>query len=386
MSASLLVHEAFDNPYPAYRAAQTSAPMQFDATYKGWVLTRYKDVDAVLKDPAVFSSEKPLNALPTGLGAKLMLLSHDPPEHAHLRTFVQKSFTTSSVGKLREWVAQQADVMLDRFEGKEMDFVADIAIPFPIHVLNRVLGLPPDRWDALRQWTQNAAQGEHGSANYPSRKSLLDLYGLFRTEFLDPSRIPQDGLLAALTAPNSSGRRLSPAEVMSFCMTLHIVGNETVANMLGTTLSFFVADPGLWQRARADRRLVEQVIEESMRFESPVQFVSRRVMKPVTICGRLLQPGERVLLCLGAANRDPEVFADPDRFEPTRKEAQHFAFGRGIHFCLGAILTRMESAILFNRMLDRYSSLQLCGDIVTNHSAFFRGLKSLPVRCEAPTH
>lgn len=372
--------EFYEDPYPAYREAQALSPVKYDSVRKAWVLTRYRDVEFVLKEPAVFSSEKPLNALPQGLGASMMLLSHDPPEHGILRSFVQKAFTTSNVGRLRTWVGEQVDAILEEIETDEVDVVSRLAIPLPIKVLNRVLGVPAHIWESLRTWTENATHGEHKSASYPSRKALLDLYKLFRTKLIDSRVFEHDGLLQKLASEQQGGRCLTTSEIMSFCMTLHIAGNETVANMLGNTLNILAGDDSLWRQMRADRSLIDSAIEESLRLECPVQFVSRLVVQRVAIGPVVLEPGERVLLCLGAANRDPEVYENADRFDPSRAHAPHLSFGRGIHFCLGAALTRLEASIVLNRLLDRYAAIGPVACGVRHSNAFFRGFKSLRVK------
>ncbi len=382
---SLFSTELLENPYEAYRCAHVAAPIAYDASQSSWVLVKYRDAEFVLKDPKLFSSKKHLNTMPGegGLGLNMMLLSHDPPEHTQLRSLVQKAFTSAHLKKLEGWIDEQVDAMLDGMNEGEMDVSADLCIPLPIKVMTRILGLPDEKWRALKQWTDVAASGDQGSTNYPSRKALLDLYSFFRTQFLSQEQLAPDGLLRSLLDAKYNDAPLSAREIMQFSMTLLLAGNETIASLLSNTLSILAADRDLWDSLRANRELVDPVITESLRYETPIQFVRRRVTQPVTIRSVEMKAGEIVILCLGAANRDPDVYSDPDRFEPQRQPAHHLAFSKGIHYCIGANLARLEATVMLNRMLDRYTSIERVGPGVRYPNVFFRGFKSLPLRLAA---
>ena len=359
--ASLLAtRAAIADPYPFYRHLRDASPVRYQARFVGspepsWLfaLLRFADVTAALRDPATFSSDTYEWAKQPPRAA---LLQDDPPRHTHLRRMVSKAFTPRRVAELEPWIAAVAGELADEMGRGEVELMNAFAVPLPMRVIARLLGVPAAEVPRFRRLSTALASSSPRSKDERDR-SIQELTEYFQAAIADPGLRDGDDLIATLLEADADGVCLQEAEVLSMCFLLLIAGNETTTGLLGNMLGVLADRPELWQRARDDRSLVEPIIAEVLRFESPVQRLLRITTRPVELSGVLIGERELVSLYFGAANRDPEVFAEPDTFRVDRPRAEHVAFGAGIHSCLGAPLARAEARIALHALLDRFPTL-----------------------------
>lgn len=338
-------------------------------------VSHYLEARRVLMDPLTFSSARPLTTMTEGLGYSFVLFCQDPPEHGRLRLLIQRGFISSRLQALRGWIESEVDTLLDAglTVPAEVDIVAMLTQPLPMRVINRLLGVNDANAQTFKHWTAQAV-GHHDDKPLAvlGRRAFVELHKFFRGQIRAQREQPTDGLIGHLLT-----RCTNELELINFCVTLMIAGNETTASLLSNLLHLLATRPANWSALRGDRSLIGAIIEETLRFDPPVQFVSRLVTRPVIVEGRPLNCGDTVLVDIGAANRDPEFFTDPEAFNPARREKGHLAFSHGIHYCIGAGLTRLEAEIVLNRMLDRYAAIALAAPGERYPNAYFRGFKSL---------
>lgn len=342
----------------------------------------YLEARRVLMDPLTFSSARPLTTMTEGLGYSFVLFCQDPPEHGRLRMLIQREFISSRLQALRGWIEGEVDTLLDAglTVPAEVDIVATLTQPLPMRVINQLLGVADPGSQGFKQWTAQAV-GHHDDKPLAvlGRRAFVELHKFFREQIQAQREQPTDGLIGHLLK-----RCADEVELINFCVTLMIAGNETTASLLSNLLHVLATRPALWSALRKDRSLIGAVIEETLRFDPPIQFVSRLVTRPVVVEGVSLNPGDTVLVDIGAANRDPEFFAEPEVFNPARREKAHLAFSHGIHYCIGAGLTRLEAEIVLNRMLDRYVAIALAAPGERYPNEYFRCFKSLHLSLQRP--
>ena len=347
------------------------------------IVSHYREARRILLDRLTFSSARPLTTSADSLGYSFVLFCQDPPEHSRLRALIQKEFISSRLENLRGWIAQEVDSVLSGYPAAGVDIEIDIdsdvgidivqtlTLPIPMRVINRLLGVADSASHEFKRWTEQAVGHGEGPALL-GRKAFVELHKFFRCQIRTKRQQPADDVIGHLLALG-----VDELELLNFCVTLLIAGNETTASLLGNLLHLLSTRPALWTALREDRSLIGSVIEETLRFDPPIQFISRRVTKPVVVDGTALCSGDTVLIDIGAANRDPALFAEPEEFNPARREKGHLAFSHGIHYCVGAGLTRLEAEIVLNRMLDRYAAIALVAPGERYPNAYFRGFKSL---------
>jgi cytochrome P450 len=358
--------ETWQNPYPAYREFRARSPFvaQWPVVFldgevrqvRAWMLLKYEQVNAALRDPATFSSEQP------GAGSvapKLVMISDDPPRHDLLRRLVNKAFTARRISDLVPWVKDVAGELLGEIpSGVSIDAVNAFTMPLPVQVIARMLGIPGEDQADFRRWSDTLVAFNGGTFTPEERvRNGMEMMDYFRK--MAAARREKSGgdLISAIVEAEVDGKRLEEWEVLGFCLLLLVAGNETTTNLMSNMLNILVDRPDLWQRLREDRSLVESAIEETLRFDSPVQMLTRRVTREIEIDGRAIHEGEQVAVSYGAANRDPAMFPDPDTFSLERENSRHLGFGAGTHYCLGAPLARTEATIMLNAMLDRFSRI-----------------------------
>jgi cytochrome P450 len=381
--------EGIANPYPVYRALRASAPVRYVrlpasiATGRtqpvySWALMSYEDILTVTRDPVTFSS----NTMSVFKAMPYMPLAHDdPPRHTQLRRLVNKAFSPARIADLSGWISQLAHERLDGIGRGPVEFMQAYATPLPIWVITRMLGVPKEDYPSFKVWSE--AFVAYTGMPAAERGQKMQELARYMTQALAARRAqPAEDLLSALAEAEVEGSKLSDEEIRGIATLLLIAGNETTTNLLGNMMGLLADRPELWQRAREDRSLVEPIIEEVLRYESPAQRIPRLTTRPVRLGGVDIGAGELVDMCLGAANRDPAVFDDPDSFRPERKNnAQHLAFSHGTHFCLGAPLTRLEARLSLDALLDRFSSVRRGEEPAVRQSivgAAF-GYRSLPL-------
>lgn len=389
-----------DNPYPVYARLRAEEPVYWSDAWQQWVVTRYEDVQAVTKDPERFSSEgweaSYLSGLPPDLTSNVpdlvrhyrthVLSNTDPPSHARLRNLVVRSFTPRVVERLRPGITRLVDHLLNRLEdGKRADLIAEFCYPLPATVIAELLGAPESGRERFEQWSADLVSFV-GSGRPLADRAIKANAGLaqFRS-FLEPAladarRNPRDDLLSFL-AGSAGMESFAEDELVATCVTLLFAGHETTANLLGNGLLALLQSPTQLDLLRSDPTLTETAVEELLRFDSPVQRLRRRATTTIELRGRTITAGQLVMAFTGSANRDPDRFPKPDELDLTRGDRGHLAFGHGIHFCVGAALTRLEAEIALNAVLQRFPNLRLdpARRVAWKPNITFRGLETLPV-------
>ena len=387
--------EMLTNPYPVYNLLRSMDPVHWHEAINGWVLTRYADVAAMLKSPHV-SSDRAATAPARGpeefqelytFRANSMLNS-DPPKHTRLRTLVSKAFTPAAVERLAPIIQKVTDEAVDAALARGgMEIMHDLAYPLPVTVIAHMLGVPPEDRDRFKKWSDDitATAGNIMANLTPDHyrqaiQSTRELTAYFHQVVTERRSQPRDDLLTAMAKAEEQGDRLSEPELFANAVLLLNAGHETTTNLIGNGVWALLRFPDEKRRLREDPSLANTAVEELLRFDSPVQFTSRILKEDVTVGGKALKAGQLVLLLLGAANRDPAQFAEPDRLDVGRQDNKHVAFGMGPHFCLGAPLARLEGRIVLQTLLRRLPGLRLDGPEPEYRDNFnLRGLKALKV-------
>jgi cytochrome P450 len=389
--------ERLRDPYPGYRRLQESAPVYRNPLLRIWILSRYADVAAVLRDPS-FSVRRLESAAVRRLGAfqKLRpdfremlernLLMLDPPDHTRLRGLVAKAFTPRVVERLRPRIQALVDGLLDDAERRgEIELMRDFAYPLPATVIAELLGVPAADGPRFMRWSNDLA-ALLDPFNAPggldaAQAAFVELSGYFRAALAERRREPRDDLLSALASVEERGESLSEAELVSLAGLILGAGYETTANLIGNATVALLRNPGERKRLAEDPGLVASAVEEFLRYESPVQATDRVATRDFEIRGTRIRRGELVVLFLAAANRDPERFPEPDRLDLGRRDNAHLAFSQGPHFCLGAQLARAEAQIAIGTLVRRFPDLEgPPGPIAWRPSFTLRGPSALPIR------
>jgi cytochrome P450 len=383
--------ETWENPYPAYREFRARSPFvaQWPVVLldgdvrqvRTWMLLKYAQVDAALRDPATFSSQQP------GAGSvapMLVMISDDPPRHTRFRRIVSKAFTARRIAELEPWIKTVAEHLLDEIgNGTTADAVGSFTMPLPVQVIARMLGIPGEDHAAFRRWSDSLVAFNGGDFTPAERvKNGMEMMDYFRKIVAARREKSGSDLISAVVEAEVDGERLEEWEVLGFCTLLLVAGNETTTNLMSNMLNILVDRPEAWRRLRDDRLLVESTIEETLRYDSPVQMLTRRVTRDIEIDGQKIREGEAVAVGFAAANRDPAAFPDPDTFLLDRDQSRHLGFGAGIHYCLGAPLARMEATIMLNAMLDRYSAIARGNEAPQRQRAtnLLYGFRKLPLK------
>jgi cytochrome P450 len=385
------------DPYPVFDRLRAAAPV-WKAPAGRWLLTRYDDCSLLLRDrrfgkdytdPEALTRRFGPTALEEPAVAELshMMLMRDPPDHTRLRGLVSKAFTARRIESLRPRVRAMAHRLIEAvLPAGRMDAIADLAFPLPVMVICDLLGIPDADRDRFMKGSVSGgrlldpappARAELDAANASIQASGAYFEALFEKR----RREPADDLITQLVQAEEAGDRLTTAELRANVNLLFAAGHETTVNLIGNGLLALLRRPDQWRILRDAPSLIPNAIEEILRFESPVQAVSRVLAEPVDIGGVTLGRKEIVVAVLGAGNRDPAVFEDPHRLDVTRKDPNPLSFGGGIHFCLGAQLARIEAAEVFGAVLSRLPDLRLAEPerVQWRPSFALRGVTELPV-------
>jgi cytochrome P450 len=385
--------EVIADPYPAYHRLRAADPVHLSPLGL-WLLSRYDDCVMVLRDQRFRREgfERVLEPIYGSLAEEDRLprsmLFRDPPDHTRLRSLVNRAFTPRVVESMRPRIEQIVDRLLDRVQGSGgMEVIADLAYPLPVTVISEMLGVPEADRDAIRQWSADVARSLD-AIGLPAAPDLVTrgragrraLGEYFRSLIPERRRRPRSDLLSRLIAVGEHGDKLSEGELLATCVLLYIAGHETTVNLIGNGLLALLRHPAELSRLRGDPGLIPSAVEELLRYDGPVQRTARIAGADLEIDGRRIAKGSMVVILLGAANRDPAQFPDPDRLDVARTDNRHIAFGFGIHFCLGAPLARLEAQIAFATLLRRAPRLALAtATSQWRDSQVLRGLTALPV-------
>ena len=385
--------EFLADPYPTYHRLRAEDPVH-QSPLGFWVLTRYEDVSAVLRDPRFI--KEPLAALvaarfgadvPRGMG--LSMLDRDPPDHTRLRALVSKAFTPRVVEGLRPRIREIVDGLIVRAQAVgAMDLIEEFAYPIPVNVICEMMGVPVQDHERFKGWSLDIARGLDSvwlppDSEVPRRSAAARhaISGYFRELIAARRASPRGDLLSALIAAEEAGDKLSEEELVATCILILIAGHETTVNLIGNGVLALLRHPDELDRLRRTPALITSAVEELLRYDGPVQRTARVASDDATIGGRTIRTGDMVMPFIGAADRDPAQFPDPDRLDLSRGDNRHLAFGWGIHFCLGAPLARVEGQIAIDALVRRLPRLALVGDTPEyRQSLTLRGLKTLPVK------
>lgn len=383
------------NPYPAYASLRASDPVHFSEALQAWVLTTYEDCDRVLRAPKAFSNN-PLNAsvqiadairerrrdLP--LGNVPTVLNSDAEVHARLRGIVSRAFTPRVVEGLEPRIAEIAEFLLDAAPTSgAFDLVKVFAEVLPVIVIAELLGVPAEDRPLFRQWS-TAIAATTSPMPTPGmfedvKHAAAELIEYMTTIIEERQHEPREDLISALVQAESEGARLSRDELLAFVTVLLVAGHETTTHLIGNGTHALLQAPDELELLRREPSLLPAAVEEFLRFDSPVQALVRIAMEPADFRGKRIEQGSVVLVMIGAADRDPARFANPDVLDVRREDNDHLAFGRGPHFCLGAPLARLEGRVAFEALLRHFPSLALAGTPERSSTFVLRGMRSLPV-------
>jgi cytochrome P450 len=362
----LSTREVVSNPYPAYRHLRERSPFNYEDlpagsvpgiehSLRSWALMKYVDVYRALRDHDTFSSAN--NPLVGKAFPPLALIFDDPPRHTRFRRLVNKAFTLKRIEALTPWITSVVDDLLAEAGYGEVDIVQRYTIPLPVKVIARLLGIPGDDYETFKRWS-DAFLSLVSMGNAERMQSIQEMVEYFGKIAAARRAQRAEDLITALVEAEVDGEKLEEWEILGFCILLLIAGNETTTNLIGNIFNLLTARPGLWQQLRTDRALIETVIEETLRYESPVQRISRATTRDVEVSGVLIPKGDLATIYFGAANRDPAEFPNPDEFRLDRDLRNHVGFGMGIHYCLGAPLARAEAKVSLASFLDRFSAIR----------------------------
>jgi cytochrome P450 len=392
-----------DNPYPFYTRLR-SQPVYWDALLGHWIVTRYDDVAAALAEPRfsqrVYSAsawahadlpalvQREFRCLQNGLNRQMLF--QDAPDQPKQRALVARRFTPRVIAQMQEQMQEVADALLDTVQAAgRMEVIADLAVPFPLRVITRMLGLPDTDLPRLKRWSHDYFKYltfETSLADdLAAYRSVREADAYFRALLPARRRQPQDDLITLLLQPGSDAEFLPEDDVVANCLLLLATGHENTTRLISSGLLALLRFPEQWQALCADPALAGTAVEEMLRFDSPVQWTLRFLQEDFKWRGQLLRAGQRVQIGIGPANRDPAQFPDADKFDITRTENRHVAFGHGPHFCLGAALARLEAQVFFRSLSERFPHLHLAETPQWRQEGLaFRGLQSLHVRWDGP--
>ncbi len=390
----LLDPEVLANPYPLYHRLRAEDPIHWDPYLHTWVVTGYADVMTVLQHFSASRTPTPQQLTAMGLSRLVPLaqvlvrqmLFLDGPAHARIRGLAAKAFTPHRVEALRSHIQEITDNLLDVVQDQgRIDVIADLADPLPAIVTAEMLGLPTSDWRQLTAWSTDFAEAlgnfQHNPDHAPHvLRSLEEMCSYFRTAVQEHRQHPGDDLICALLNAELDGESLTEEEVVANSIMLMTGGQETTTNLIGNGTLSLLRHPDQFQKLRANPSLIHSAIEELLRYESPIQYTSRPAPEDIQMGGKTIRKGQAVIAVMGAANRDPERFPDPDQLDICRPDNRHLAFAWGAHFCFGAPLARLEGQIAFETMLRRMPNLSLVpGPVNWRENLAFRGLTTLPV-------
>lgn len=390
----LLEPEVLANPYPLYQRLRSEDPVHWDPYLHSWVITRYSDAVRVFQQFSAARMPTPEQLVALGLEAftpiaQVMvrqMLFLDPPAHTHIRTLAAQAFTPHRVKLLATRIREVTCHLLEAVhEQGKMDVIADLAYPLPAIITSELLGTPSSDWKQLTIWSSDFAQLLGNFQHSPDHTaqilhSLEEMISYFRAILHEQKQHPHEGLITTLMTAEIDGVHLSDEDIIANTIVTMVGGLETTTNLIGNGLLSLLRHPYELAKLQATPSLILSTVEELLRYESPSQHTARLAPENIEIGGKYIRKRQAVIVVMGAANRDPERFADPDRLDICRADNRHVAFAWGNHFCFGAPLARLEGQIVFETLLQMLPELHLATETVTwRENLGLRGLTALPV-------
>jgi cytochrome P450 len=377
----LLDPDLIDDPFPFYRELRKSRPVHWNERWRGWIVARYDDVYAGLHDPRMLA-DTVTPYFQTRLSAEerdRFSLTYevlnswsvfvDPPKHTRLRKIFSRSFTPKSVETMRRVVEHFVDEFLTTWQGRDdIDLIDEFGLLMPANVIATIIGAPASDLHRFHRWSSLLNELLHGGVGNPQRmdeaqQAIIEFKDYLRSLYEDRLKQPRDDMMSWLMEVQRSDREMSPDEVLYSCMLMLNAGHETTQILLGNTLASLLASPDQLRRIRNEPGLIKGAIEECLRYNGPMKGTMRVTSEDLKIADVAVKQGDRVMLLMASANRDPSKFDNPDALDITRFPNPHLAFGHGIHFCLGAPLARLEVEIALREMVKRFPRLSLAGQI-----------------------
>ncbi len=386
------------DPYPVYARLRAEAPI-YQPPFGGYVLSRYADCETVLKDPRSssdfrnsdmfqqFVAQQGRDPDEGFLGGTRPFLFLDPPDHTRLRGLVNKAFTPKTVEGLRVRIQEIVNELLDRAEAKgSLEVIEDFAYPLPVQVICEMLGVPAEDHETFKEWSRELARSLDPEEFLPQavierRQHAVESFGEYFAGLVEERRAhPRDDLLSALIATEEAGDKLSGLELLATCILLLVAGHETTVNLIGNGTLALLRHLDQLALLQDDPSLARSAVEEILRYDPPVQFTGRVALEDIALGDVVIPKGQQAIILLASANRDPDVFADPDRLDITRAENRHLSFGHGIHYCVGAPLARVEAEIALSTLVQRFPGIRLLTEAPAyKENIVLRGLAALPV-------
>ena len=387
------------NPFPFYAQLRAEAPV-FPVTVpmptkqRAWLVTRYSDVQDVLKDARF--AKNPRNAMspeqlkkmpwipPMFKPLEQNMLDLDSPDHTRLRALVHRAFTPRLIEQMRDEIQTLTDELLDAAEPKSsMDLIADFALPLPLTIIGRILGVPAEDNDKFHHWTKTLLSAGTKMNYFVVIPTIMSFMRYLKKLIKERRAHPKDDLVTALVQAKDGSDQLSGDEVLAMIFLLLVAGHETTVNLIGSGSLALLEHPDQLEKLRSEPAIIKPAIEELLRFVCPVEMATERYAREdITIAGTTIPRGELVLAVIGSANRDANYFDNPDILDVTRENNKHLAFGLGAHYCLGAPLSRLEGQIAISTLIRRMPNLRLSiapAQIRWRGGIILRGLEALPV-------
>jgi cytochrome P450 len=377
------------DPCPTYEELRRDAPVLHSKPWDSYAISRYEDVAHVLKSPQLFSS----SAISMAVKGKptRTIINTDPPLHTNLRNMVNRAFTPRMVADMEPRIRQITAGLLDRVTATgQLDLVSDLAIPLPVTVIAEILGVEAERRDDFKRWS-NSVIGNEAATTDEERaeieRDVAEFTEYFQNVIEARTAEPRDDLISALVTAAAADTEvhLTPDDLLGFTALLLIAGNETTTNLIGNAVMALLRHPEQLELVLANPSLVPNLVEEALRWDSPVQFLFRTTTAETKIAGTAIPAGATVIPIYASANRDDRKFPDAAVFDITRNTQGHLAFGLGVHFCLGAPLARLEARVALEQLLLRVPGLRRIDDAPLERvrSIFLRGIRSLPLEFDA---
>jgi pimeloyl-[acyl-carrier protein] synthase len=386
------------NPYPLFHRLRSEDPVHWDPFLHAWVVTRYSEVLEVLHTYSADRTPTPEQLASIGLAqlaplAQLMvkqMLFMDASAHTRLRGLASQAFTPARIEVLRSHIQEIVDDLLDAVAARgSMDVIADLAEPLPAIVTAEMLGLPVEDRNRLKTWSANFAEMLGNFQHNPDHagrmlQTVEEMSAYFQEAVREIKQNPREGLIHSLLSAEVNGDRLTEEEVVANAIITMVGGQETTTNLIGNGVLTLLQNPEQMKKLRNEPSLTASAVEEMLRFESPSQHTARLCPSDRTLGGKQIRKRQAVIAVMAAANRDPERFPDPDRFDIARTDNRHLAFGYAAHFCFGAPLARMEGQVAFASLLKRFDNMELDPqNLVWRTNLGLRGLNSLRVQVGA---
>ena len=392
--------EILQNPYPTYARMHEEGPLHYvdvGGKWAVWSIFSHAECSSIAKDPRLsakraqqmllplpFSRQSEFSELARMLG--LWLIFMDPPEHTRLRKLLNKGFSPSAIEGLRPQVEAIVDRMLTPLRhGSEVELMREFANPMPVRIISEMLGIPQELHETFVNWSRAIAvfRGNPNRTVEQARAAqdaLIELTDYFRKTVAERRRNKGNDLISLLIDIEEEGEVLTEEELHAQCIALLFAGHETTRNLIGNGIYTLLRHPQETAELRQKPEGIRAAVEEILRYESPVQFTARVLKEDIEVCSQRIPKGWSILCMLGAANRDPKQFKEPDQLNLNRSNNQHLAFSAGPHFCIGSQLARLEGQIAILNLVQRFPEMKLTGPRPEWAATFgFRGLKGLPI-------